>query len=147
MHNLYLDIETYSSEDLLKCGVYKYAESFDFEILILCYKIDDGPVVPISLATGESIPSELIEMLKSPDYVKHAHNAAFERLCLRAIGIDVPIDQWECSAVKAAYCGLPLSLDGVSKALKLGDSAKDAKGKALIRYFSVPVKPTKSNGG
>ena len=145
--DLYLDLETYSSVDITKSGAYKYTESLDFEILILCYKINDGEIKTVDLASGESLPYEFIFLMNSPQCIKHAHNAAFERLCFKQYGIDVPIDQWRCSAVKAAYCGLPLSLENVSKALKLGEAAKDAEGKALIRYFSVPVKPTKVNGG
>lgn len=145
--DLYLDIETYSSVDIAKSGVYKYVQSLDFEILILCYKINDGEIKTVDLASGESLPYEFIYLMNSPSCRKHAHNATFERLCFEQIGIRVPIWQWNCSAVKAAYCGLPLSLGDVSKALNLGEAAKNAEGKALIRYFSVPVKPTKINGG
>ena len=147
MNNLYIDVETFSSVDIMSSGAYAYTESIDFEILILCYKINDRPIITVDLASGENIPLEFIDMLESPHWTKHAHNAAFERLCFRAVGYDVPIEQWECSAVKAAYCGLPLSLDNISKAMKLGEASKDAEGKALIRYFSIPVKPTRINGG
>lgn len=147
MNDLYIDVETFSSVDIMTSGAYAYTESIDFEILILCYKINDRPIKTVDLASGENIPLEFLDMLQSPYWTKHAHNAAFERLCFRAIGYDVPIEQWECSAVKAAYCGLPLSLENVSKAMKLGEASKDAEGKALIRYFSIPVKPTKINGG
>lgn len=143
--DLYIDVETYSSVDITKSGAYKYTESLDFEILILCYKINDGEIITVDLASGEPIPYEFIWLMENPQCRKHAHNAAFERLCFIQYGIDVPIKQWHCSAVKAAYCGLPLSLENVSKALKLGEAAKDAEGKALIRYFSIPVKPMKSN--
>lgn len=145
--DLYLDIETYSSVDITSSGNYKYVESPDFEILILCYKINDGEIKTVDLASGEDFPYEFIYLMNNPRCRKHAHNATFERLCFRAIGIDIPISQWRCSAVKAAYCGLPLSLDNVSKAMQLGEASKDAEGKGLIRYFSVPVKPTKINGG
>lgn len=144
--DLYMDVETYSSVDITKSGNYKYVESIDFEILILCYAINDGEIKTVDLASGEKLPYEFIYLMNSPNCVKHAHNATFERLCFRHIGIDVPITEWRCSAVKAAYCGLPLSLEMVSKAMKLGEAAKDAEGKALIRYFSMPVKPTKTNG-
>lgn len=145
--DLYIDIETYSSVDITKSGVYKYVQSLDFEILILCYKINDGEIKTVDLASGESLPYEFIYLMNSPSCRKHAHNAAFERLCFEQMGLKVPIWQWHCSAVKAAYCGLPLSLGDVSKALNLGEAAKDAEGKALIRYFSIPVKATKINGG
>lgn len=144
--DLYIDVETYSSVDITKSGAYKYTESIDFEIIILCYKINDGEIKSVDLANGEDFPAEFLSLMQNPKCIKHAHNAAFERLCFRAYGIDVPISQWRCSAVKAAYCGLPLSLDMVSKALQLGEAAKDAEGKALIRYFSVPIRPAKSNG-
>lgn len=147
MYDLYIDVETFSSVDIMSSGAYAYTESIDFEILILCYKINDRPIITVDLASGEKISENFISMLLDPTFKKHAHNAAFERLCFRAIGYDVPIEQWECSAVKAAYCGLPLSLDNISKAMKLGEAAKDAEGKALIRYFSIPVKPSKINGG
>ena len=147
MNDLYIDVETFSSVDIMTSGAYAYTESIDFEILILCYKINDRPIKTVDLASGENIPLEFLDMLQSPYWTKHAHNAAFERLCFKAVGYDIPIEQWECSAVKAAYCGLPLSLENVSKAMKLGEASKDAEGKALIRYFSIPVKPTKINGG
>lgn len=148
MRHLFLDIETFSSVDIMRSGAYKYAESLDFEILILAYAFDDEPVRAVSLSTGDQIPERVLEAFKDPGVLLHAHNAAFERVCFRAVGIETPISRWRCSAVKAGYCGLPLSLDGVSKALQLGEEdAKDAKGKALIKYFSVPVKPSKVNGG
>ena len=147
MNDLYIDVETFSSVDIMTSGAYAYTESIDFEILILCYKIGKGEIKTVDLASGEKMPPNFISMLLDPTFKKHAHNAAFERLCFKAIGYDVPIEQWDCSAVKAAYCGLPLSLDNISKAMKLGEAAKDAEGKALIRYFSIPVKPTKINGG
>ena len=147
MNGLYIDVETFSSVDIMTSGAYAYTESIDFEILILCYKINDRPIITVDLASGEKMSPNFISMLLDPTFKKHAHNAAFERLCFKAVGYDVPIEQWECSAVKAAYCGLPLSLDNISKAMKLGEAAKDSEGKALIRYFSIPVKPTKINGG
>ena len=147
MNDLYIDVETFSSVDIMTSGAYAYTESIDFEILILCYKINDQPIKTVDLASGEKMSPNFISMLLDPTFKKHAHNAAFERLCFKAVGYDVPIEQWECSAVKAAYCGLPLSLDNISKAMKLGEAAKDSEGKALIRYFSIPVKPTKINGG
>lgn len=148
MHtDLYLDIETYSSVDITNCGSYKYFQSIDFEILILAYSFDKINFKVIDLAQGEKFPAEFLEALQDPNCKKHAHNANFERIAFKTIGYDIPAEQWHCSAVKAGYCGLPMSLDGASKALNLGDQGKSAEGKALIRYFSCPVKPTKANGG
>jgi DNA polymerase len=146
MKKLYLDIETYSSVDIQNCGSYKYFESLDFEILMIAYAFDDYPVQLIDL-TRDPLPVWLEVALIDPTIEKHAHNANFERIAFRTYGIDTPIEQWHCSAVKSAYCGLPLSLDGVSKALKLAQGVgKSSDGKALIKYFSCPVKPTKANG-
>lgn len=142
---LHVDIETYSSVDISSCGSYKYFESLDFEILMVAYAFDKNPVQIIDL-TKEDFPDWLKEDLLNPRIEKHAHNANFERNAFRTYGINTPIEQWTCSAVKSAYCGLPLSLDGVSKALKLGNLGKSSDGKNLIRYFSCPVKPTKTNG-
>lgn len=143
--HIYIDNETYSSVDIKESGAYKYIESPDFEILIIGYAIDDGPVKQIDLACGEEIPEEFEEALFDPDCVKVAHNAIFERLNFKRIGYDIPAEQWYCTSVKAAYCGLPLSLDGVSKALNLTDKKLDT-GKVLIKYFSCPCKPTRING-
>lgn len=143
--NLFIDIETYSSVDIKESGAYKYIESPDFEILIIGYALDDGPVKIVDLAQGEEMPEEFEEALLDPDCVKVAHNAVFERLSFKRIGYNVPAEQWYCTSVKAAYCGLPLSLDGVSKALNLTDKKLDT-GKALIKYFSCPCKATRVNG-
>lgn len=143
---LHIDIETYSSIDIMTAGAYKYCESIDFEILMIAYAFDDEPIRMIDLALGDKIPQEFLDALMDPTVEKHAHNANFERNSFRAIGYDVPIEQWHCSAVKSAYCGLPLSLAMVSEALKLEEKGKLATGKALIRFFSVPIKPTKANG-
>lgn len=143
--HLFIDNETYSSVDLKKSGAYKYIESPDFEILIIGYALDDGPVKQIDLACGEEMPEEFEDALFDPECLKVAHNAAFERLNFRRIGYDIPAEQWYCTSVKAAYCGLPLSLDGVSKALNLTDKKLDT-GKALIKYFSCPCKATRVNG-
>lgn len=142
--NLFIDVETYSSVDIEKSGAYKYIESPDFEILIIGYA-DDGPVKIVDLAQGEEMPEEFEEALLDPDCVKVAHNAVFERLSFKRIGYNVPAEQWYCTSVKAAYCGLPLSLDEVSKALNLTDKKLDT-GKALIKYFSCPCKATRVNG-
>ena len=143
--HLYIDNETYSSVDIKKSGAYKYIESPDFEILMIGYAIDDGPVKQIDLACGEEMPEEFEDALFDPECLKVAHNAVFERLNFKRIGYDIPAEQWYCTSVKAAYCGLPLSLDGVSKALNLTDKKLDT-GKALIKYFSCPCKATRVNG-
>lgn len=143
--NLFIDVETYSSVDIKESGAYKYIESPDFEILIIGYALDDGLVKIVDLAQGEEMPEEFEEALLDPDCVKVAHNAVFERLSFSRIGYNVPAEQWYCTSVKAAYCGLPLSLDKVSKALNLTDKKLDT-GKALIKYFSCPCKATRVNG-
>jgi hypothetical protein len=142
---LHVDLETYSSVDIKTCGSYKYFESLDFEILMLAYAFDNEPVQIIDLSEQE-IPSWLWSDIENPAIEKHAHNATFERNALLTYGIDSPAGQWHCSAVKSAYCGLPLSLGEVSKALNLGNLGKSAEGTALIKYFCVPVKATKTNG-
>lgn len=144
-NKLFIDVETYSSVDIKESGAYKYIESPDFEILIIGYAINDDPVKIIDLAQGDNIPEEFEDALFDPGYLKVAHNATFERLCFRRIGYDIPAEQWYCTSVKAAYCGLPLSLDSVSKVLNLTDKKLDT-GKALIKYFSCPCKPTRING-
>ena len=143
--NLFIDVETYSSVDIKESGAYKHIESPDFEILIIGYALDDGPVKIVDLAQGEEMPEEFEEALLDPDCVKVAHNAVFERLSFKRIGYNVPAEQWYCTSVKAAYCGLPLSLDRISKALNLTDKKLDT-GKALIKYFSCPCKATRVNG-
>lgn len=143
--NLFIDVETYSSVDIKESGAYKYIESPDFEILILGYALDNGPVIIVDLAQGEEFPEEFEEALLDPECVKVAHNAVFERLSFKRIGYNVPAEQWYCTSVKAAYCGLPLSLENVSKVLNLTDKKLDT-GKALIKYFSCPCKATRVNG-
>ena len=142
---LFLDIETYSEADIAACGAYKYIADPSFQILMISYAFDNEEVVTIDLAQGEEIPDELEEGLLDSNVIKWAHNAVFERKAFERIGYTIPIEEWRDSAVKAAYCGLPLSLDNVSKALKLQEGKLDT-GKALIRYFSCPCKPTKTNG-
>ena len=110
--NLFIDVETYSSVDIKESGAYKYIESTDFEILIIGYALDDGPVKIVDLAQGEEMPEEFEEALLDPDCVKVAHNAVFESLSFKRIGYNVPAEQWNGTSVSAAYCGLPLSLDG-----------------------------------
>jgi len=147
---LHIDIETYSSVDIRKSGAYKYTESPDFEILLIAYAIDDEPIKIIDFSgTTDSLNdfNTFEKLLLDPNIEKHAHNATFERLSFRATGFNVPIHQWQCSMVKAAYCGLPLALDKVSEVLKLGDKGKLSTGTALINYFCKPCNPTKTNGG
>ena len=143
--DLFIDIETFSSVDIKSCGAYKYIESPDFEILIVGYAFDDEPVVIVDLAQGEELPEEFEDALFDENVRKHAHNAVFERNAFRRIGYDIPVENWYCTLVKSAYCGLPLGLDQVSKVLDLQDKKLDT-GKALIKYFSCPCKPTKING-
>ena len=146
MKRLSIDLETYSSVDLGKSGVYKYAESEDFEILLFAYSIDDGGVKVIDLASGESVPEEILSALSDESIEKWAFNANFERVCLsRLLGERLKPQGWYCTMIWSAYLGLPLSLEKVGEVLKL-DKQKMNEGKALIRYFSIPCKPTKTNG-
>lgn len=143
---LSIDIETYSSNDISSCGVYKYAEAKDFTILLFAYSCDNGPVEVIDLASGEKLPEHIYKALSDPKILKTAFNATFERVCLsQYFGLYLTSDQWECTMVRSAMLGLPLSLAAVGKALRLNDQKMD-EGKALIRYFSLPCKPTKTNG-
>ena len=144
-----LDFETFSSVDIARCGSFKYMESPDFEILLLSYAFDDEPVKTVDFLAGESWPDEFLEALDDPYVTKCAYNCAFERYAIfRALHKYCPPEQWEDTMVLAAQCGLPMSLDGASKALMLGeDAAKMKEGKALIRYFCMPCKATKTNGG
>ena len=146
MKRLSIDLETYSSVDLGKSGVYKYAESEDFEILLFAYSIDDGGVKVIDLSNGEIIPEEILSALSNENVEKWAFNANFERVCLsRFLGKRLKPQGWYCTMIWSAYLGLPLSLEKVGEVLKL-DKQKMNEGKALIRYFSIPCKPTKTNG-
>ncbi|WP_443808051.1 DNA polymerase [Dialister hominis] len=167
MKSLSLDLETYSDLNLAKCGVYKYAESPAFEILLFGYAVDGGPVQVVDLAQGESIPEEILDALTDDTVTKWAFNANFERVCLSRHLTDLgrsldpfhdqhPLSQecarflnpagWKCSMVWSAYLGLPLSLEGVGAVLNL-DYQKMKEGRELIRYFCVPCKETKTNGG
>lgn len=148
MKELWIDIETYSSISLPDCGVYKYAESEDFEILLFGYAYNDEPVRVIELALGENIPENVLKDLLNADVVKYAHNAAFERICLsRFLKRHLPPEQWRCTATIARELGLPGSLEAVGDALGFGEDEKKLRtGKALIRFFSVPCKPTARNG-
>lgn len=146
MKKISIDLETYSSVDLGKSGVYKYAESEDFEILLFAYSIDDEEVKVIDLANGECIPGEILSALSDDSIEKWAFNANFERVCLsRFLGKRLKPQGWYCTMIWSAYLGLPLSLEKVGEVLKL-DKQKMNEGKALIRYFSIPCKLTKTNG-
>lgn len=149
MKNLIIDIETYSSEDITKCGVYRYAEARDFQILLFSYSVDFGVVKVVDLAMGEKIPQEIIEAIKSDEVLKWAHSAQFERICLsRYLGLPTHTyldpSSWRCSMVYASCLSLPKSLKDIGYILNL-DKQKLEEGKELIKYFSVPCKPTKSN--
>ena len=146
VRNLSIDIETYSDVDLSKCGVYKYVEG-DFHILLFAYAFDDEDVKIVDLACGEELPQEVLDAIDDPNVIKWAWNAQFERTCIgHYLGRVLSPDSWRCSMVQAASLSLPLSLKEAAKALKTGEQ-KDKAGENLIRYFSVPCKPTKSNGG
>ena len=142
-----VDIETYSSAPLPRCGVYRYCDAPDFEILLFSYAFDDEPVQTIDLASGETLPKEVISALEDPNIIKVAYNAQFERVCLsRYLGHWLDPHQWRCTMVMAAYLTLPGRL--ADAAVALGTTEKKMEeGKDLIRYFSVPCKPTKTNGG
>ena len=165
IHSLSIDLEHFSDVDLKKCGVYKYASSPNFEILLFGVSVDGGEVTVYDLASGDTVPEEIIRALSDDSVIKWAYNASFERVCLSvwlrrnypqyfssySIEEDtvrnyLDPSSWRCSLVWGAYMGLPLSLEGIGKVLKL-ENQKMAEGKALIRYFCVPCKPTKANGG
>lgn len=155
MRVLHLDLETYSSAPLPKCGVYRYCDSPDFEILLLSYAFDDESVVTVDLACGEEIPEGFLAALTDSQVVKIAHNATYERVCfsrylrrsgLLAAGEWLDPAQWRCTMVMAWYLTLPGRLADVAVALNVTEK-KMEEGKDLIRYFSVPCKPTKTNGG
>lgn len=148
-----IDIETFSDIDLRKSGVYRYTDSPNFDILLFAYSIDGGPVQLIDLASGEEMTEEVMEALLDPATIKTAFNANFERVALmryltKIRGKDTYLDpsSWRCSEVQAAMLGLPLHLEGVAKVLNLG-TQKMTEGKALIRYFCLPCRPTAANGG
>ena len=160
-----IDLETYSDVDISKCGVYKYAESDQFEILLFGVSIDGSPVRVYDLACGEVLPEEILAALSDENVTKWAFNASFERICLsnwlkryhpeHFSGYSIPEDpagkyldpsSWKCTMIWSAYLGLPLSLAGVGAVLRLQDQ-KLKEGKDLVRYFCSPCKPTKANGG
>ena len=164
MEKLSIDLETYSSVDISKCGVYKYAEAPDFEILLFGYSVDGGEVIVLDLTKGDLIPEVILTALSDERVTKWAFNAQFERVCLSnylrrhypaffhsysisedTVGYYLDPHGWKCSMVWSAYMGLPLSLKSVGEVLKLSEQKMD-EGKALIRFFSVPCAPTKTNG-
>ncbi len=141
------DIESFSDVDLIKCGVYAYADSPAFEILLFAYSFDGGETQIIDLAQGEKLPAEVEDAIFDVSVTKTAYNANFERTCLsKHFGRYIPPESWHCSAVQAAMLALPRSLEDVGRVLGL-DEQKMKEGKELIRYFCVPCKPTKANGG
>lgn len=165
MRSISIDIETYSGNDLNKCGVYKYVQHPDFDILLFGYSVDGGEVRVIDLAAGEEIPEDILAALSDEDITKWAFNSNFERVCLSewlrrnhqehfssysvegdTVGDYLDPHGWKCSMIWSAYMGLPLSLAGVGAVLGL-EEQKLKEGKDLIRYFCVPCKATKSNGG
>ena len=151
INTLSIDIETFSSNDLSKCGVYKYVEANDFEILLFAYSVNQGDVEVVDLANGEEIPPHILNAIKDDKIIKFAFNATFERVCLsRYLGLKTGTylnpNSWRCTMIWSAYLGLPLSLKGVGAVLKL-DKQKLEEGKNLITYFTKPCNPTKANGG
>lgn len=162
---LSIDLETYSDVDISKCGVYKYAESLSFEILLFGVAVNSGPVTVYDIRNGDTLPEEILKALSDDTVTKWAFNAAFERICISFWlhryhpeffrSYSIPEDtvgnylnpvSWRCTMIWSAYMGLPLSLEGVGTVLKLQEQ-KMKEGKDLIRYFCVPCKPTKTNGG
>lgn len=160
-----IDLETYIDVDIKKGCVYRYSESENFEILLFAVSINNGPVTVYDLTSGDTLPDDILDALTNDNIIKWAFNASFERICLfnrlrqnypeRFVSYSIPEDtvrnylnpeSWRCSMVWSAYMGLPLSLEGVGAVLGLKDM-KMKEGKNLIRYFCVPCKPTKTNGG
>ena len=147
MVHLSIDIETKSSVDIKKAGAYRYAEAEDFEILLFAYQWGEEPVRLIDL-TQEEMPKKLVDALNDDNVVKHAYNAAFEWYCLNQEGYKTPIEQWRCTMIHGLYCGYPSGLEAAGNAIGLPqDKKKLMTGKALIKYFCTPCKPTKTNSG
>lgn len=147
MSLLAIDIETYSDIDLTKCGVYAYSDSPNFEILLFAYAFDDEETQVVDLACGEHLPERVLSALEDPAVTKTAFNAAFERTCLsKFLGHRLSPEGWQCTAVQSAMLALPLSLDGVGEVLDI-ERKKLKEGADLLRFFSMPCKATKANGG
>ena len=147
MSLLAIDIETYSDVDLTKCGVYAYCDSPQFEILLFAYAFDEGETEIIDLAGGAHLPQRVLDALEDTSVIKTAFNAAFERTCIsKHLGKKLPPVSWQCTAVQSAMLALPLSLDGVGEVLNI-KRKKLKEGTDLVRFFSMPCKPTKANGG
>lgn len=157
LHHLSIDIETYSDVDITKAGLYRYAQSPAFQILLFAYSLDEGPVKVVDLTQARCLPQEVLRYLFDPQCRKHAYNAAFEWYCLSryfhleeraGYPPEAWLPQWRCTMLQGLYCGYPAGLDATGKALDLPqDKQKLAAGKALIRYFCTPCTPTKINGG
>lgn len=148
MHKLSIDLETYSSIDIKKAGAYRYVDSPDFEILLFAYALDNGPVTVIDVASGEVVPEWLVAALHDAEYIKTAYNAPFEIACLSKVYGPMEPSQWRDTMLHGLYAGYTAGLDATGKALGLSeDKQKLNTGKALIRYFCVPCRPTKANGG
>lgn len=146
MNRISIDIETYSSVDIGKSGLYKYVQSPDFQILLFACSVDGFPVNVVDLLSGEEIPEGIMNALRDPAVLKYAYNAAFEWYCLNTI-CDSPISGWRCTMLHGLYCGYPAGLDAAGKALGLPqDKKKSMAGKALIKLFCTPTKPSKNNG-
>lgn len=165
IQSLSIDLETYSSVDLKKSGVYPYAESSDLEILLFAYAVNEGAVQVVDIACGEEVPDEILQALSDDTVTKWAYNSQFERVCLSywlrknypqyfssysiaedSVGNYLDPTSWKCSRIWGAYMGLPLSLKGIGAVLKL-DEQKMEEGSDLIKYFCKPCRPTKKNGG
>ena len=148
MDHLSIDIETRSSADISKTGAYRYAQDDDFEILLIAYKYNNGEKVIIDIKQGEVVPEYFVSWLTDKNIIKHAYNAAFEWYCFNQVGLRTPIDQWQCDMIHGLYCGYPGGLAKIGGAIGLSeDKKKMSVGKALIRYFCVPQRATKKNGG
>lgn len=147
MKHLSIDIETRSGAEIGKTGLFRYAQDPEFKILLFAYMVDHGPVQIVDLERGEAIPKEILEALKDRGIIKHAYNASFEWYCLNQAGYETPLGQWRCTMIHGLYCGFTAGLEATGKAIGLPqDKQKMTVGKALIRYFCVPCRPTKSNG-
>lgn len=148
MLHLSIDIETKSSVDIGKAGAYRYAQAKDFEILLFAYQMNEEPVAIIDFTAGEKLPESICQALCDEQVIKHAYNAAFEWYCLNQAGYSTPLEQWRCTMMHGLYCGYPAGLEMIGNAIGLPQEKKKLMtGRALIKYFCTPCKPTKANGG